>query len=51
MCKSKDRTAFILMNRIRPPVQNNFIIKPGDSDLPPTLDVISELGVFGVVIG
>ncbi|XP_065212366.1 glutathione synthetase-like isoform X2 [Planococcus citri] len=49
--KSKERTAFILMNRIRPPVQNNFIIKPGDNDIPSNLDVISELGIFGVIIG
>ncbi|KAL1110231.1 hypothetical protein AAG570_008308 [Ranatra chinensis] len=45
------RKSWILMRRIRPPVQPNYIIRPS-SDSPPQLtNVVSELGVFGVIIG
>ncbi|XP_014680525.1 PREDICTED: glutathione synthetase-like isoform X2 [Priapulus caudatus] len=44
-----ERTAFILMEQIHPQSHSNYIIRAGN---PPHVEnVISELGVFGVVIG
>ncbi|XP_049833687.1 glutathione synthetase-like isoform X2 [Schistocerca gregaria] len=51
MKSSKERTAWILMERIAPPVQKNYIVRPGQNNLPEPTDVVSELGIFGVVIG
>lgn len=51
MKNSKERTAWILMERIHPPVSKSYIIRPGDKNLPILEDVISELGIYGVVIG
>lgn len=46
---SKEREAYILMDRIRPPVQQNYLVRPHNE---PTLaEVVSELGIFGVIIG
>jgi len=46
---SEERNAFILMDRIQPPVTTNYMVRPGqDAKL---VDVISELGIFGYVIG
>ncbi|KAK7082758.1 hypothetical protein SK128_001378 [Halocaridina rubra] len=46
---SVEREAYILMDRIRPPLQNNYLVK---SHNPVSLtEVVSELGIFGVVIG
>ncbi|XP_005109303.1 glutathione synthetase [Aplysia californica] len=47
--QSKERSAYILMQRIFPWQQKNYLVKPG---VPFVLsDVISELGVYGVYIG
>ncbi|XP_046544103.1 glutathione synthetase-like [Haliotis rubra] len=47
--KSKERNAYILMERIFPKAQKNYLLKPG---IPFVLsDVISELGIYGVYIG
>ncbi|XP_071448498.1 glutathione synthetase-like isoform X2 [Hetaerina americana] len=48
--KSKERCAWILMERIIPPVQRCYLIHP-KSDAPLYTDVVSELGIFGVIIG
>ncbi|XP_064108451.1 glutathione synthetase-like isoform X2 [Macrobrachium nipponense] len=46
---SVEREAFILMDRIRPPIQQNYLIRP---HMPVSLaEVVSELGIFGAVIG
>ncbi|XP_012946259.1 glutathione synthetase-like [Aplysia californica] len=46
---SKERSAYILMQRIYPWQQKNYLVKPG---VPFVLsDVVSELGVFGAYIG
>ncbi|XP_005100370.1 glutathione synthetase-like [Aplysia californica] len=46
---SKERSAYILMQRIFPWQQKNYLVKPG---VPFALsDVVSELGVYGVYIG
>ncbi|KAL2745192.1 glutathione synthetase-like [Vespula maculifrons] len=48
MKNSKERTAWILMDRINPPSQKNYLISSSDTLLS---DVISELGIYGVIIG
>lgn len=49
--RKKERSAYILMNRIQPPVNSNYIIRPGQNREPVLEDVVSELGIFGVIIG
>lgn len=51
MTDSRDRTAWILMERIIPPVQKGYMIRPGGPEVPQMVDLVSELGIFGVVIG
>lgn len=49
--KNNERSAWILMERIFPPVSKGYLIRPGGENPPPVVDLLSELGVFGVVIG
>ncbi|CAG0912678.1 unnamed protein product [Notodromas monacha] len=51
MGHSKERSAYILMDRISPPTQLNYILKPGDSISSVPVEVVSELGIYGVVLG
>lgn len=46
-----ERQAWILMDKINPPVTKGYIIRPGGLPIPPIIDLVSELGIFGVVIG
>lgn len=46
-----ERSAWILMERIFPPISKGYIVRPDGPALPPIVDLVSELGVFGVVIG
>ena len=46
---SDERNAYILMDRIHPPVTKNYMVRPGAD--PMSVEVISELGIFGYVIG
>ncbi|XP_075158568.1 glutathione synthetase-like isoform X1 [Haematobia irritans] len=46
-----ERSAWILMDLIKPPVSKGYMIRPGGQMPPPIVDVVSELGIFGVVIG
>jgi len=46
---SDERNAFILMDRISPPVTSNYMVRPGQE--PRLVDCISELGIFGYIIG
>lgn len=52
MKDSDERMGWILMDRIVPPVQSSYIIRPG---MPVKYDelqeVVSELGIFGCIIG
>lgn len=50
MKDSEERLGWILMDRILPPVQANYIVRPGQAVSTPQ-DIVCELGVFGVVIG
>ncbi|EDW05859.2 glutathione synthetase isoform X1 [Drosophila mojavensis] len=46
-----ERSAWILMDLIHPPLSQGYMIRPG-SDVPPQIvDMVSELGIFGVIIG
>lgn len=47
----KDRIAWILMERIRPPITKGYIIRPNGPNPPALTEMVSELGIFGVVIG
>jgi glutathione synthetase len=51
MKNSQERTAWILMERIHPPLSRGYIVRPGVSNVPELVDMVSELGIFGVVIG
>lgn len=44
-----ERAAWILMDKIIPPQQLNYLISPNDKIQ--LSNVISELGIFGVIIG
>lgn len=46
---SNERTAWILMDRIVPPVLKSYMVRPGG--VLHYKDVVSELGIFGVTIG
>jgi hypothetical protein len=46
---SEERNAYILMDRIKPTITTNYMVRPGQKAK--LVDVISELGVFGYVIG
>ncbi|KAG5307228.1 GSHB synthetase, partial [Acromyrmex insinuator] len=53
--ESQERTAWILMDRLYPPLQKNYFVRAAeesssedDIDLS---DVITELGIYGVIVG
>lgn len=49
---SNERSAWILMDKINPPVQQNYLIRPNQSyEKNLTLcDVVSEMGIFGTIL-
>lgn len=51
MKDNKERMAWILMERIHPPITKNYIVRPGGPEFPDIVDVVSELGIYGVVLG
>ncbi|KAF9799274.1 hypothetical protein SFRURICE_013048 [Spodoptera frugiperda] len=51
MRHSRERAAYILMERILPPLVQGYVIRPGATMPPPVVDLVSELGIFGVIIG
>ncbi|CAH2242982.1 jg13425 [Pararge aegeria aegeria] len=51
MRHSRERAAYILMERILPPLVSGYVVRPGASVPPPLTDLVSELGIFGVIIG
>ncbi|XP_023333170.1 glutathione synthetase isoform X2 [Eurytemora carolleeae] len=46
---SDERSAYILMDMIEPPITTNYMVRPGEAPL--LAKCISELGIFGYVIG
>ena len=50
MKDADERNAYILMDRLNPPVTSNYIVRPGvnGADM---VKVNSELGIFGYLIG
>jgi hypothetical protein len=50
MKHSMDRTAWILMERIYPPLVQNYLIRAGKKQLE-MQEFNSELGIYGVIIG
>ncbi|XP_029164299.1 glutathione synthetase-like [Nylanderia fulva] len=54
MKDSQERKAWILMDRIYPPLQKNYLIRSVEEPLKDNFDlsdVIAELGIYGVIIG
>ncbi|XP_034826370.1 glutathione synthetase-like isoform X2 [Maniola hyperantus] len=51
MRHSRERAAYILMERILPPLVAGYVVRPGAAVPPPLTDLVSELGIFGVIIG
>lgn len=49
LCCQQEQAAYILMERIIPPETKNIIIRPGKE--PEETSVVSELGIYGVVLG
>lgn len=50
MKHSKERTAYILMEYIDTPLQENYLLGP-DNEEQRVRDLISELGIYGIIIG
>lgn len=46
-----ERSAYILMDRIVPPMSKGFIVRPHEKIGIEPSDLVSELGIFGVIIG
>ncbi|XP_076388657.1 glutathione synthetase-like isoform X2 [Megachile rotundata] len=50
MKHKQERVAWILMNKIHPPIHKSYMIRP-ESDMSMKLqELVSELGIFGVII-
>lgn len=49
---SEERSAWILMDKIIPPVQKNYMIRPNQGSMKTSTlcDVVSELGIFGTIL-
>lgn len=39
------------MERISPPISRSYMLRPGGPMPPPIVDMVSELGIFGAIIG
>lgn len=46
----QDRVAWILMDRIHPPKHKNYVVRPGSDTNNEPKDLVSELGIFGIII-
>ncbi|XP_047540132.1 glutathione synthetase-like isoform X1 [Vanessa atalanta] len=51
MRRARERAAYVLMERIVPPTVAGYVVRPGGAVPPPVTDLVSELGIFGVIIG
>uniref|UniRef100_A0A8W7P0M2 Glutathione synthetase n=1 Tax=Anopheles coluzzii TaxID=1518534 RepID=A0A8W7P0M2_ANOCL len=48
---SAERSAWILMERIFPPLSTGYMVRPNGPVPPPLVQLVSELGIFGAIIG
>lgn len=39
------------MEKISPPISRSYMIRPGGPMPPPIVEMVSELGIFGAIIG
>lgn len=46
-----ERSAWILMERIFPPISKGYMIRPNGPAVPQLVELVSELGMFGAIIG
>uniref|UniRef100_A0A182QKC0 Glutathione synthetase n=1 Tax=Anopheles farauti TaxID=69004 RepID=A0A182QKC0_9DIPT len=46
-----ERSAWILMERIFPPLSTGYMVRPDGPSPPPLVQLVSELGIFGTIIG
>ncbi|KAG5681014.1 hypothetical protein PVAND_010480 [Polypedilum vanderplanki] len=46
-----ERSAYIVMDRIFPPISKSYMIRPGGQMQPEIVEMVSELGIFGAIIG
>ncbi|XP_053658736.1 glutathione synthetase-like [Anopheles marshallii] len=46
-----ERSAWILMERIFPPLSTGYMIRPNGPSPPTMVQLVSELGIFGTIIG
>lgn len=46
-----ERSGWILMERIFPPISKGYMLRPGGTMPPTIVDLVSELGIFGAIIG
>ncbi|XP_043261242.1 glutathione synthetase-like [Colletes gigas] len=46
----QDRVAWILMDKIHPPIHKSYMIRPEDNTNVKVQELVSELGIFGVII-
>lgn len=46
-----ERSAYIIMERISPPISRSYMVRPGGPSPPEIVDMVSELGIFGAIIG
>lgn len=46
-----ERSGYILMERIFPPISKGYVVRPAGASPPELVDLISELGIFGAIIG
>jgi len=46
-----ERSAWVLMERIFPPISKGYMVRPGGPVIPEIVDLVSELGIFGAIIG
>lgn len=55
MKNKNERTAWILMDRIYPPLQTNYLIRAAQEPISESnvslSDVVAELGIYGVIVG
>lgn len=47
---TKERLSYVLMERIFPPTSTGYMIVPGASNPPSLVDLVSELGIYGILI-